>query len=264
MDDRHISQTGLPHHSHDTSDAQEQSTNLNAASHSGSASPSESVLKAAAKIPILDVDGNELLFEDLYKPSGPGKKKKRTLIIFIRHFFCGSCQEYVKAVSSSFSAPSQLPSDTAIAIVGCGASSLIALYKDLTNCAFPVYTDPTKCLHALFDMKRTLYAGTRTPDYFSRSIFYLTIQSIVQTLSRLWKGDMLQSGDKWQNGGELLFEAEIINETEDGEEEIEVQVPFSHIMADTRNHTEIPVLRTILGLSEEQHGKSLKIGSTTE
>lgn len=64
-------------------------------------------------------------------------------------------------------------------------------------------------------------------------------------------GDMLQSGDKWQNGGELLFEAEIANETEDGEEEVKVQVPFCHIMNNTRDHSEIPVLRTALGLDEE-------------
>ncbi|OAX81832.1 hypothetical protein ACJ72_03822 [Emergomyces africanus] len=258
MDDHHISQSSSPQPNHqgkDTSDGQDESLNLNRPNHSSSSSPSKSVLKEVAKVPVLDADENEVLFEDLYKPSGQGKRK-RTLIIFIRHFFCGNCQDYVKAVSSSFSAPSQLPSDTAIVIVGCGASSLIPMYKDVTNCPFPVYTNPDRRLHALLDMKITMDRGTQTPDYSPISLFHSVIRGIVQTLSRLLMGDMLQSGHKGQNGGELLFEAEITNEAEDGKEAVvEVQVPFSHIMTNTRNHTEIPALRTILGLEEEHLGK---------
>ncbi|KKZ65352.1 hypothetical protein EMCG_01280 [[Emmonsia] crescens] len=253
MDDYHISPTSSSQRSHKNEhapDAHDEISTPNPPNHASSGSPSESILKDVAKIPILDVDGNEVLFEDVYKPSGQGKKK-RTLIIFVRHFFCGSCQDYVSAVSSSIPAPSQLPTDTAVAIVGCGASSLISIYADITKCPFPIYTDPTRCLHALFGMKRTLDSGPHAPDYSTTSIFYLVFRGIAQTLSRLLMGDMFQSGDKWQNGGELLFEAEIANETEDGEEEVKVQVPFCHIMNNTRDHSEIPVLRTALGLEEE-------------
>jgi hypothetical protein len=52
------------------------------------APPSKAMLKAVAKIPVLDAQGKEMFFEDLYNPLGL-TGKKRTLVIFIRHFFCG-------------------------------------------------------------------------------------------------------------------------------------------------------------------------------
>ncbi|PGH10017.1 hypothetical protein GX51_00283 [Blastomyces parvus] len=223
---------------------------MNPPTHSSSESPpSESILRDAAKVSVLDGDGNEILFGDLYKPSGRGEKK-RTLFIFIRHFFCVNCQDYVRAVSESIPAPSQLPTNTAIIIVGCGSPSLIAFYKDTTKCSFPIYTDPTRCLHALFDMKMTLDAGNHAPDYSPSSVPTLVVRGVTMTLSRLLNGDMLQSGNKWQNGGELLFEAEFANGAGDGDEEIKVTVPFCHIMKNTRDHSEVSVLRTILGLDE--------------
>ncbi|KAL2379166.1 hypothetical protein RJZ90_005465 [Blastomyces dermatitidis] len=194
---------------------------MNPPTHSPLEMPSESTLRDAAKLSVLDADGNE------------------------------SCQDYVKAVSESIPAPSQLPTNTTIIIVGCGASSLIATYRDTTKCPFPIYTDPTRCLHALFDMKMTLDAGDNAPNYSTSSMFSLVIRGITTTLGRLLSGDMLQSGNKWQNGGELLFEAEFANGAEGGDEEIKVNVPFCHIMKNTRDHSEVSVLRTILGLDEE-------------
>ncbi|OJD11671.1 hypothetical protein ACJ73_09495 [Blastomyces percursus] len=223
---------------------------MNLPTHSPSEAPSESTLRDSAKLSVLDADGNEVLFRDLYEPSGRGEKK-RTLIIFIRHFFCGSCQDYVKALSESIPTPSQLPANTTIIIVGCGASNLIATYRDTTKCPFPVYTDPTRCLHALFGMKMTLDAGDHAPDYSTSSMFSLVIRGITMTLGRLLSGDMFQSGNKWQNGGEILFETEFANGAENGVEEIKINIPFCHIMKNTRDHSEISVLRAILGFDEE-------------
>lgn len=91
MDDHHISPTSSSQRSHKNEhapDAHHPISTPNPPNHASSGSPSESILKDVAKITVLDVDGNEVLFEDVYKPSGQGKKK-RTLIIFVRHFFCG-------------------------------------------------------------------------------------------------------------------------------------------------------------------------------
>ncbi|EEH06504.1 conserved hypothetical protein [Histoplasma capsulatum G186AR] len=239
------------HENERTPSAQNENSAMNPATHSSEEPLSEATLRDAAKVFLLDADGNKVRFGDLYKPPGRGKKQ-RTLIIFVRHFFCGSCQDYVRAVASSIPGPSQLPADTAIAIVGCGASSLIPQYINRTKCPFPIYTDPTRYLHALFGMKLTLDAGTHAPDYSTTSMFSLVTQGIAMTVSRLLKGDMLQSGNKWQNGGEILFEAEIPNEAEDGGEEVKVRVPFCHIMKNTRDHSEVSVLKTVIGLDEER------------
>ncbi|KAK2748051.1 hypothetical protein FQN55_004600 [Onygenales sp. PD_40] len=211
--------------------------------------PSESVLRKVARIPILDAEGKEQLFEDLYMPSRPGETK-RVLVIFIRHFFCGSCQEYITALSSSIPSQSVLPPNTTIAIVGCGANSLIPMYEEVTKCPFPIYTDPTQRLYTLFGMTRTLNRGSYAPEYAQSSLASLVVKGITQGLKRMLAGDMLQSGDKQQNGGELLFEAEITDPVTSDMKGYNVKVPWCHLMENTRNHSEISVLKDVLGIGE--------------
>ncbi|KAA6409169.1 MAG: hypothetical protein FRX48_06722 [Lasallia pustulata] len=62
-------------------------------------------LRSAAEIPILSADGTSRPFQSLYANSSA---PERVLIIFIRHFFCGSCQEYIRVLSHSIP-PSALP-----------------------------------------------------------------------------------------------------------------------------------------------------------
>jgi hypothetical protein len=50
--------------------------------------PSREMIEEAAEIPILDADGKERPFKSLYTSSN-AHEKKRVLIIFVRHFFCG-------------------------------------------------------------------------------------------------------------------------------------------------------------------------------
>jgi hypothetical protein len=60
--------------------------------------PSKDIIEKAADIPVVDVDGKEVPFKSLYLPSNDGdKEERRTLIIFIRHFFCGvSCGRHLR------------------------------------------------------------------------------------------------------------------------------------------------------------------------
>ncbi|PGH11128.1 hypothetical protein AJ79_05075 [Helicocarpus griseus UAMH5409] len=212
---------------------------------------SASVLADAARVSVLDAEGRERQFEDIYKPFDIGGKK-RTLIIFVRHFFCGNCQEYISALASSIPSPSLLPPDTSVAIVGCGAPSLIAMYTDVTHCPFPIYTDPSSRLYSLFGMTRTLDRGTYVPEHNQASLATLVLRGITQGLKRLFAGDMLKSGAMQQNGGELLFEAEFADATNSNDDRIKVNVPFCNIMQTTRDHSEISVLRAILGLDEKE------------
>ncbi|KAK2788637.1 hypothetical protein FQN52_006582 [Onygenales sp. PD_12] len=161
-----------------------------------------------------------------------------------------SCQEYITALSSSIPSQSVLPPNTTIAIVGCGANSLIPMYEEVTKCPFPIYTDPTQRLYTLFGMTRTLNRGSYAPEYAQSSLASLVVKGITQGLKRMLAGDMLQSGDKQQNGGELLFEAEITDPVTSDMKGYNVKVPWCHLMENTRNHSEISVLKDVLGIGE--------------
>ena len=118
-------------------------------------------------------------------------------------------------------------------MVGCGSTDLIEFYREASSCHFPLYADPTRKLYEELGMIRTKVLSKR-PDYQQRSILSISLESIYQGLSSGRKA--FKGGDFWQVGGEFLIE--------NGE------VLWCHRMASTRDHTEIPELRRVLGLEE--------------
>ncbi|TVY44518.1 Thioredoxin-like protein [Lachnellula subtilissima] len=227
--------------------------------------PTQETLARLEKLMVLDKDGITIPFKDLY--NGPNVAR-RVLIIFIRHFFCGNCQEYMRAIASSIT-PSDLlhlPTPTFIAVVGCGSPALISMYQEATSCPFPIYADPTKKTYEELGMLRTLNLGAH-PEYMRRSLMSAMVTSFVQSLKQIKGGKAFQGGGYHQVGGEFLFEPvnmatpicspDVSNADNErkmlgeggglgvGEEK---RVTWCHRMRNTRDHAEIPELREVLGL----------------
>ena len=118
-----------------------------------------------------------------------------------------------------------------LVVIGCGSPELIDFYRQETSCTFPIYTDPDREIFKQLGMTRTKSLGNR-PKYQQRSLFSISIESILQGLGR--GHNALKGGDFWQVGGEFLIE--------DGE------CLWAHRMTTTRDHSEIPQIRKIVGL----------------
>lgn len=193
---------------------------------------------------VLDARGESRPFKDLYK--GPGVAP-RQLIIFVRHFFCGNCQEYLRELSASVTPESllALPEPSFITVIGCGRPELIDMYTATTNCPFPIYADPTRKLYEALGMTRTLELGKK-PAYIQSNLLVTSVQSVIQGLSTGNKA--LKGGDFKQVGGEFLFE--------------EGKCVWAHRMRNTRDHAEVDTLRGVLGL-EEAKGVARKKWSHT-
>ncbi|KAH6840743.1 AhpC/TSA antioxidant enzyme-domain-containing protein [Chaetomium sp. MPI-CAGE-AT-0009] len=153
---------------------------------------------------VLDRDGKSHTFRSLYTGRHTAR---RVLIIFIRHFFCGNCQQYLRTLSESITPPSllALPHSTFICVVGCGDPALIDMYADAAACPFPIYADPTRRLYAELGMVRTLALGPR-PAYMKTHLLKSSALSVVQGLKQIGKGLAVKGGDMKQVGGEFLFE----------------------------------------------------------
>jgi len=194
--------------------------------------PTEKDLARVDDMLVLDARGQSRPFKDLYRGEGVAP---RQLIIFVRHFFCGNCQEYLRELSASVSPESllALPEPTFITVIGCGRPELIEMYTETTKCPFPIYAEPTRKLYDLLSMTRTLELGKK-PEYIQSNLFVTSVQSIVQSLKTGSKA--LKGGDFKQVGGEFLFE--------DG------KCVWAHRMRNTRDHAEIGELRELLGLGE--------------
>ncbi len=196
------------------------------------ASALPSVPPAAISIPVLDSKGTSHLFSTLYTSDD---HNQQTLFIFIRHFFCGICKEYISGLSQAGGiTPNELSAaNKRLIIIGCGQPSLIEQYVKDTDCPYPIYADPTQKLYDAFGMIRTLSLGDKKPDYVKSSFLSNLAKSTLSTISA--GSCMFQGGDIKQVGGEYL-----INNQGD--------IIWSHNMNNTRDHVEVKELRKILTL----------------
>ncbi|KAL8811158.1 MAG: hypothetical protein Q9223_005058 [Gallowayella weberi] len=194
--------------------------------------PRRKDLEKVAELPVLDKDGKPHAFKSLYTPTN--NERSRTLIIFIRHFFCGNCQEYLRSLSTSITPETlnKLSPPIDIRIVGCGQPDLIPMYARETECPYPIYADPSKKLYAELGMTRTLSLGPKSPQYMQYSLPSAMVRAGYQVLKA--GRSAFKGGDYWQVGGEFIFE--------------DAQVTWCHRMKNTRDHAEVPEMRRQLGL----------------
>ena len=212
--------------------------------------PSQNSLRRLANYPLYDSSGDIVPLSAIFSPTC--LKKTRVLLVFIRTFFCGNCQQYLLKLGELLP-PSALPANTVIAVIGCGAPSLIQSYLEITFCPYPIYTDPGAQLYQKLDMVRTLKMGDVAPDYIHTGLFISGLKSIVQGLKRLPSGDMRQAGSMNQNGGEFLFVRREGSVGWGGEYWADDwKVTWCHRMRNTRDHTEVPRLRQVLGIDKEK------------
>lgn len=170
---------------------------------------------------------------------------RRTLVVFIRHFLCGNCQEYLMRLSShpSLSRSNLSKHNVSVAIIGCGSPSHIASYRTLTKLPedWGMYADPSTELYNTLGMQRSLKLGDRRPVYIQRTLTGNMLRSVIQGVKRMPKGDVGKAGAWDVNGGEFLFELQSEND--------DWRLRWCHQMENSRDHTEVEDLISVLGLN---------------
>ena len=209
--------------------------------------PSSQMLEKAAQQKIYDADGKAVTLESIF--SQQDVAVERLLVIFIRHFLCGNCQEYIRRISDQMR-PSSLPVDVSIVIIGCGVPSHIHEYVRQTECPFQMYADPSTKLYDMLGMHRTLSLGNKAPEYIQHSLIKGALQSVMQGMKRMPAGDALSAGEFSVNGGEFFFSRSEHRSRNDSSLSFSDRwtVPWCHQMENTRDHTEVHEIQAILGL----------------
>lgn len=200
-------------------------------------------------------------------PATSQSSKRRILVIFIRHFFCGNCQEYLRCLAThpAMSSSSLAEQDLSVVIIGCGAPTLINSYRALTDIPadWQVYSDPSSELYRLLGMQRSLSLGDRAPKYIQRSLTGNMLRSVVQGIRRIPEGDVLGAG-RWDvNGGEFLFELQ--EPATSGETNIKAEswkLTWCHRMLNSRDHTELEDLLRTIGLASNSFTASAQLPNT--
>lgn len=205
--------------------------------------PDRATLAAVYDVPIYDASGAARPFGSIYDPTYA--LHARQLVLFVRHFYCGACQAYLRALSASITRDDYfaIPTPTSIVIIGCGQPDLIRHYKTFTDCPFPIYADPSRALFKKLGMVVSVNLGSERPEYMRDISVPAWLGGQVTTIHRslkdpdgIRKRDVFRGGNPMQIGGEFFFD--------NGE------VVWCHRMKNYRDHVDIRRIRELLELDD--------------
>uniref|UniRef100_V5GNP1 Glucose 1-dehydrogenase n=1 Tax=Kalmanozyma brasiliensis (strain GHG001) TaxID=1365824 RepID=V5GNP1_KALBG len=170
--------------------------------------PTSEQLSAANAAYVLDNQGNQVDFSSIQDQA---KAKQLPLVlIFTRHFHCGMCKEYVRAVAASNILTD--PSRVLTVIVGPGeASGLTAYRNSVNNPPFTFYADPQlRLYHALGVTRRNLSTGDPSKEKIGSHHTGSYTQNLFSSIGEILKSgtQALKGGDFKQLGGEFVWNQE--------------------------------------------------------
>ncbi|KAJ7895070.1 AhpC/TSA antioxidant enzyme-domain-containing protein [Mycena leptocephala] len=174
--------------------------------------PEASVLELASKCEVEDANGNKVEFGSIIA-------QQKTVVVFIRHFFCG---QYVADLASVPEADLE-SAGTKIVVIGCGEWRGLAKYKEAAGFKGPIYADSNRKLYFTLGMDIQTFAttpsGQKKPSYVKDSF-----------LTNTWKRNFTQIG------GDFVFGP--------GN-----QCTFAHRMQHTQDHVEVSDLMKAAGVT---------------
>uniref|UniRef100_A0A8C0WZ39 Thioredoxin-like protein AAED1 n=1 Tax=Castor canadensis TaxID=51338 RepID=A0A8C0WZ39_CASCN len=101
---------------------------------------------AVAELPVLDASGKRVPFGALFR-------ERRAVVVFVRHFLCYICKEYVEDLAKI---PKSFLQDANVTIIVIGQSSYhhIEPFCKLTGYSHEIYVDPEREIYKRLGMKR--------------------------------------------------------------------------------------------------------------
>ncbi|KAI0780580.1 AhpC/TSA antioxidant enzyme-domain-containing protein [Trametes elegans] len=160
--------------------------------------PTPDVLAKAAALSVYDNVGKEVTFGSLFHD-------QKTIVVFIRHFFCGNCQQYVIQLAAVRNDALDA-ANTRLVVVGCGDWKLIQSYREITGFPYAMYADPSRALYNTFGLEESLKrtpAGQARRSYIGGSFLGNVVKSIWGGLKNpLFVG---KQGNISQLGGDFIF-----------------------------------------------------------
>ncbi|XP_068830317.1 peroxiredoxin-like 2C isoform X2 [Capricornis sumatraensis] len=101
---------------------------------------------AVAELPVLDASGRPVPFGELFR-------ERRAIVVFVRHFLCYICKEYVEDLAKI---PKSFLQEANVTLIVIGQSSYhhIEPFCKLTGYSHEIYVDPEREIYKRLGMKR--------------------------------------------------------------------------------------------------------------
>ncbi|WWC61644.1 uncharacterized protein I303_104228 [Kwoniella dejecticola CBS 10117] len=181
--------------------------------------PTHKALFEASLMEVVDEHGLRYKFGDLVR-------NRKTIVIFIRHWYCPLCAQYMNSILAEVSHDALEEADVDLIIIGNGSDKMLNGYRNKSfRCPFKIYTDPTLALYRALGLTRQTGDGGQEEDkgdYLVQS----AKESTIQTIKRATKMPIRNPGHFTQLGGEFIFNGTL-------------NVGYTHRMINTRSHQPI-------------------------
>ncbi|XP_075825483.1 peroxiredoxin-like 2C isoform X3 [Microtus pennsylvanicus] len=108
--------------------------------------PGQPLAAAVADLPVLDASGRRVSFGALFR-------ERRAVVVFVRHFLCYVCKEYVEDLAKI---PKSFLREADVTLIVIGQSSYhhIEPFCKLTGYSHEIYVDPEREIYKRLGMKR--------------------------------------------------------------------------------------------------------------
>lgn len=183
--------------------------------------PTRAEMDEAADLLIYNENKDMVRFGDLFR-------ERRTLVCFLRHWFCPMCQEFSMSMKQIDPLPLER-ADLGLVIVGQGHPHVISAYKRVMGVPewIQMFADPSRRIYRALGMTMR----TNDPGPVCAKPDYITMSMMKGSMAAIKKGvvDMpiRNPGDLKLLGGEFIFGPG-------------VQCSFVHRMMTTRGHLDVP------------------------
>ncbi|XP_024617187.1 thioredoxin-like protein AAED1 isoform X1 [Neophocaena asiaeorientalis asiaeorientalis] len=155
----------------------------------------QSLAAAVADLPVLDASGRRVLFGALFR-------ERRAVVVFVRHFLCYICKEYVEDLAKI---PKSFLQEANVTLIVIGQSSYhhIEPFCKLTGYSHEIYVDPEREIYKRLGMKR---GEETTSSGQSPHIKSNILSGSIRSLWRAVTGPLFDfQGDPAQQGGTLIL-----------------------------------------------------------
>ncbi|KZV70266.1 hypothetical protein PENSPDRAFT_675767 [Peniophora sp. CONT] len=183
-------------------------------------------LEKVSQLEVYNSNGDKVKFGSVFKD-------RKTVVVFIRHFFCG---QYVMQIASTVRAEALQKANAGIVLVGCGEWELIKEYKADTGFEGDVFANPDRTLYRALGMVENLKqtpSGQPKASYITQSVLKTTLEATKHTFFHITQ--FSKSGNISQNGGELVLGPGL-------------NCSYFHRMVHTQDHAELVEVMAAAGV----------------
>ncbi|KAH9954032.1 hypothetical protein BC827DRAFT_1144861 [Russula dissimulans] len=163
---------------------------------------SSAQLTQAARLPIVRENGLRIQFGELWRT-------QRTVVIFIRHFWCPMCQDYLASVMREVDHAALARSGVRLVVIGCGSYGLIRSYRQIFHLPYELFVDgsPGQMLYRTLRMGR-VSSGAHKAHPAGSYVRHGAVSGLAMVVAHALRVGMPvweRGGDASQLGGEFVL-----------------------------------------------------------